>query len=126
MNIGIKEAVEAIAFISGWVAAFTTVKVKNNHALRKLDEIKREMDREDRLLHERVSDKKKAFDEFREEVMREIASIKEDNHKFLRTDHAEQKFATKTELELMIKNVGLQYQALSEKIDVIAERLSVK
>ncbi|ADV46409.1 hypothetical protein [Nitratifractor salsuginis] len=123
MNIEIKEAIEAIAFVSGWVAAFTSVKVKNNQALKKLEEIKQEMDREDRLLHERLSEKKRIFDDFRQSVMAEISKIKNDNHKFLETDHAERKFATKTELELMIKNVSTQYQALSDKMDSLMERL---
>jgi hypothetical protein len=123
MNIGIKEAIEAIAFISGWVAAFTTVKVKNNQALQRLEEIRRRMEAEDQMLNDKMAENERKLHSFREKIHQEVASIKDDNHKFLRSDHAEQKFATKTELKLMIENVSTQYRALSDKIDTLMERL---
>jgi len=130
MNIGTKEVIEAFALVSGWVAAFTTVRVKAAHTERQLtalkDEHRRSLDRlestlkrEDEVLHERIETKKTMFEEFKEGIRDEVARIKSENGRFLRADIAEQKFVSKAELKLMLENLNLQYQRLEEKMDDI-------
>jgi uncharacterized protein (DUF3084 family) len=134
MDIGTKELVGIIGAISGWVAAFTTVKIKAVETRKQLDELKAEhrsalnrleeaLKKEDRILHERIQAKKEMFDEFRDSIKDDLAEIKSENARFLHTDVAEQKFVSKSELKLILDNINLQYTTLSEKIDGLIESL---
>ena len=137
MEIGFKELAALAGAISGWVAAFTTVKVKSAQTSKMLEELKNEhrsaltrledaLRKEDEIIHERIQAKKQMFDEFKEAIRDEIVALKSENHKFLRTENAEQKFVSRTELKLVLDNINLQYRNLDEKMDDIIASLKEK
>ncbi|WP_456390346.1 hypothetical protein [Hydrogenimonas sp.] len=134
MDVGFKELAAITGALLGWVTAFTTVKVKGAQTMKSLEELKQEhrnalkrleetLKKEDGALHKRIELKKKKFDEFKDDIKDELAALKNENHKFLRTESAEQKFVSRTELKLLLDNIALQYKNLDEKMDDIIKSL---
>ncbi len=137
MELGFKETIEAVTLVSGWVAAFTTVRVKTNHIIESLkrtehghreavQQIETTLRRENEMLNERVDEKKRAFDEFKKKVDNDMERLWAMSHRFIEAAEAEKRFVLKSELKLMIEKVDLQYKHLDEKLDsliaAIAER----
>ncbi len=137
MELGIKDIIEGIALVSGWVAAFTAVRVKTNHLIEALersnnehrDAIQRTEDllrKENRALHDRIDDKKQQFDNFQNEVKKDMERLWKMSNRFIEAAEAEKRFVLKTELKLMMEKLEVQYKHLDEKLEMLLASTGAK
>jgi len=134
MDLGFRELVTGAGVLSSWIIAFTTTKVKLSENEKKIEDIKTEhrnainrleekIKNENKALEAKLELKRKMLDELKYEIKDELTKIKEQSQKFLQAEKASETFVSKTEWNLLIDNMNLQFKMLDKQYGQLDKKL---
>ena len=134
MELGFREILTGIGLVGSWAIALTTVKVQSSGNAKQIDEIKAEyknainrleesLKKEDEALNSRLQLKRQLFDEFKDEIKEEITKLKEQSQRFLHTEKATETFVSKSEWQLLIDNMNIQFKMLDKQYNQLDKKM---
>ena len=115
----IKDVVYFVVMASGAVAYIVTSRNKTAANEEKLKDIRDNHKEEITALKSRLDEKRKLIDEIKETMEREIKELRECANKCLSTDKADERYVSKRELKLLMDNIDIKIDSVSDKIDQI-------